>query len=154
MNAKKERELLVLGLERLLRKESKIVEEYRALAEMLEGVPAGLLLDWVVIEEEAHHTLLINIIHSLKRMALKRSENVADGVEMERDTVLCWLQRLRTEERAVVAACRTLKSQACWENGDLVDAFLDALMMDSEKHQRFLSAVEKTVENLIMSRPQ
>jgi len=58
MNAKKERELLVAGLERLLRKESKIVEEYRALAEMLEGIPVGLLLDWVVIEEEAHHTLL------------------------------------------------------------------------------------------------
>jgi hypothetical protein len=47
MNAKKERELLVVGLERLLRKESKIVEEYRALAEMLEGIPVGLLLDWV-----------------------------------------------------------------------------------------------------------
>ena len=62
MNAKKERELLVVGLERLLRKESKIVEEYRAFAEMLESIPVGLLLDWVVIEEEAHHTLLINII--------------------------------------------------------------------------------------------
>ncbi len=154
MNAKKERELLVAGLERLLQKQNKVVDDYRALGEMLEGIPVGLLLDWVVIEEEAHHTLLINVIHSLKQMARKGSENGADGVEMERDTVLCWLQRLRTKEQAVVAACRTLKNQACWENGDLVDAFLDALMMDSEKHQRFLSAVEKTVENLIMSRPQ
>ncbi len=148
MNAKKERELLVVGLERLLRKESKIVEEYRALAEMLEGVPAGLLLDWVVIEEEAHHTLLINIIHSLKQTAQKGSENGADGVEMERDTMLCWVGRLRMKEQTIVAACRALKSQACWEKGDLVDAFLDALVMDSEKHQRFLLAVEKTVENL------
>jgi hypothetical protein len=154
MNAKKERELLTVGLERFLQKQSKIVDDYRALAEILEGIPASLLLDWVVIEEEAHHTLLINIIRSLKRMARKGSEHSGDGVEMERDTVLCWVQRLRTKELAVVAACRTLKSQACWENGDLADAFLDALMMDSEKHQRFLSAVEKTVENLIMSRPQ
>ncbi len=52
------------------------------------------------------------------------------------------------KEQTIVAACRALKSQACWEKGDLVDAFLDALVMDSEKHQRFLLAVEKTVENL------
>lgn len=56
-NAKKERELLVVGLKRLLRKQSKTVEGYRALAEMLEGIAPGLLLDWVVIEQEAHHTL-------------------------------------------------------------------------------------------------
>ena len=154
MNAKKERELLVVGLERLLRKESKIVEEYRALAEMLEGVPAGLLLDWVVIEEEAHHTLLINIIHSLKQTAQKGSENGADGVEMERDTMLCWVEKLKMKEHAVVADCRSLKGQAWWENGDLLDALLDALVMDNEKHQRFLLAVEKAVENIMMSRPQ
>jgi hypothetical protein len=58
------------------------------------------------------------------------------------------------KEQTVVAVCRSLKSQACWENGNVVDAFLDALIMDSEKHQRFLLAVEKTVDNLIMSRPQ
>jgi hypothetical protein len=154
MNAKKERELLVVGLERLLRKESKIVEEYRALAEMLEGIPVGLLLDWVVIEAEAHHTLLINIIHALKQTAQKGGENGADGVEMERDTMLCWVGRLRMKEQAVVGACRSLKGQACWENGDVADAFLDALVMDSEKHQRLLLAVEKAIEHIIMSRPQ
>ena len=79
MNAKKERELLVAGLERLLQKQSKIVDDYRALAEMLEGIPAGHLLDWVVIEEVAHRTLLINIIHSLKKIAQKGSGNGADG---------------------------------------------------------------------------
>ena len=57
MNAKKDRELLIVGLEKLLRKQNKIVDDYRALAEMLEGIPVGLLLDWVVIEQEAHHTL-------------------------------------------------------------------------------------------------
>lgn len=154
MNAKKERELLVVGLERLLRKESKIVEEYRALAEMLEDIPAGLLLDWVVIEEEAHHTLLFNIIHALKQNSQKGGENGADSVEMERDTMLCWVGRLRMKEQAVVAACLSLKGQACWENEDVVDAFLDALVMDSEKHQRLLLAVEKAIEHIMMSRPQ
>ena len=154
VNAKKERELLVMGLEKLLRKESKIVEEYRALAEMLESIPVSLLLDWVVIEEEAHHTILSNIIHSLKQTVRKGSETGADGLETERETILCWVKRLRMKEQTVVADCRSLKSQAWWENGGVADAFLEALVMDSEKHQRFLLAVEKTVENLIMSRPQ
>jgi len=154
VNAKKERELLTVGLEGLLRKQNKIVDGYRALSEMLENIPVSLLLDWVVIEEEAHHTLLRNIIHSLKQTAQKGSVNGADGVEMERDTMLCWLKKLRMKEQTVVAVCRSLKGQACWENGDVVDAFLDALVMDSEKHQRFLLAVEKSIENLLMSRPQ
>jgi hypothetical protein len=154
MNAPKERELLVMGLEKLLRKQNKIVDDYRALAEILEGIPVGLLLDWVVIEQEAHHTLLINIIHALKQTAQKGSEHGADGVETERETVLCWVKRLRTKEQAVVAACHSLKSQACWENGEVADAFLDALVMDSEKHQRLLLAVEKAIEHIMMSRPQ
>ena len=154
MNAKKERDLLVAGLEGLLQKQSKVLDDYRALAEMLEGIPVGLLLDWVVIEEEAHHTLLINIIHSLKRIAQKGSENSVDGVEMERDTMLCWVGRLRMKEQTIVAACRTLKGRACWENGNVVDAFLDALVMDSEKHQRFLLAVEKAIKSIMMNRPQ
>jgi len=154
MNAKQERKLLVVGLEGLLRKQNKIVDGYRALSEMLENIPVSLLLDWVVIEEEAHRTLLINIIHSLKQTAQKGSGDCTNGVEMERDTMLCWVEKLKMKEHAVVADCRSLKSQAWWENGDLLDALLDALAMDSEKHQRFLLAVEKTIENLIMSRPQ
>jgi hypothetical protein len=59
----------------------------------------------VVIGEEAHHTLLINIIHALKQTAQKGGENGADGVEMERDTMLCWV---------------SLKGQACWGNGKLL----------------------------------
>ena len=154
MNGKKERELLVVGLERLLHSESKIVEDYRGLAEMLDGIPAGVLLDWVAIEEEAHHTLLIRIIHSLKQTVQKDREHRANGVEIERETMLCWIERLKTKEQKVVTVCRALKSQAGREIGDVVDAFLDAVIMDSEKHQRFLLAVEKAIDGAIMSRPQ
>jgi cysteine desulfurase len=82
------------------------------------------------------------------------SETGPDGLETERETKLCWVKRLRMKEQTVIAVCRPLKSQAWWEHGGVVDAFLDALVMDSEKHQGFLLAVEKTVENLIMNRPQ
>ena len=153
MNAKKERELLVVGLERLLHTKSKIVEDYRALAEMLDGIPAGLLLDWVVIEEEAHHTLLINILQSLKQTARKERGSGVDGMEMERAAMLCWITRLQTKEQKIVAVCRALKSQAGWETG-AIDAFLDAVVMDSEKHQRFLLAAAKAIDNIMMSRPQ
>lgn len=154
MNAKKERELFAAGLERLLRKENKIVEEYRALAELIEDIPAGILLDWVIIEEEAHRTLLRTIISFLKQIPGKKRENGEDSVGIEQDYVLRWIGRLRLKEQAVTADCRSLKRQACWENGDLVDSFLDALVMDSEKHQRFFLAVEKAVEDMMMSRPQ
>jgi rubrerythrin len=154
VNAKKEHELLVVGLKTLLQKESKIGEEYRALAEMLESTSVSFLLDWVVIEEETHHTILSNIIQSLKQTVQKGSETGADGPETERETMLCWVKRLRMKEQTVVAVCRSLKSQAGWENRGVVDAFLDALVMDSEKHQRFLLAVEKAVEDMMMSRPQ
>ena len=154
MDTKKEHKLLTAGLERLLQNESAIGEEYHALAEMLEGLPAGLFLAWVVIEQEAHRSLLINIIHSLKQTAQKGNADRADGIEMGRETMLCWVKRLRTNEHAVIAACRSLKSQAGCANGDLLDPFLDALVMDSEKHQRFLSAVEEAIENIMMNRPQ
>ncbi len=151
MNGKKERELLIVGLEGLLRKKGEIAEEYRALAEMLEDIPVGLFLDWVVVEEEAHQTL---IIRSLKKTTQREGRNCATGVEIERDTTLGWVERLKMKERAVVADCRSLKSQSYWANGDSVDALLDALVMDSEKHQRFLLVVEKAIENIMMSRPQ
>lgn len=154
MKAKKERGLLVVELEKLLHSESKLVQDYRALAEMLDGIPAGLLLDWVVIEEEAHHTLLINILHSLKQTKQTERGSGADDIEMERETMICWIDRLKMKEQKVVTVCRALKSQAGWETGDVVDAFLDALIMDSEKHQRFLVTIEKAVDDIMMSRPQ
>ena len=154
MNAKKEFEPLIVGLESLLHTESKIVQDYRALAEMLDGIPAGLLLDWVAIEVETHHTLLINILHSLKQTKQTGRGSGADDIEMERESMLCWIDRLKMKEQKIVAVCRALKSQAGRETGDVVDAFLDALIMDSEKHQRFLVTVEKAVDDIMMSRPQ
>ena len=153
MNVKKERELLVVALEKLLHTKSAIVEDYLALAEMLDGIPAGLLLDWVVIEEEAHHTLLINILHSLKQIKQQGRGSGADDVELERESMLCWIERLKMKEQKIGTVCRALKSQTGCGTGNAVDAFLDAVIMDSEKHQRFLLAVEEAVDDIIMSRP-
>ncbi len=154
MNGRKEREHLVAGLESLLRSESKITEDYRGLAETLDGIPVGVLLDWVALEEEAHHTLLVGIIHSLKRTVQNDRGNRANDVEMERETMLCWVERLKAKEQEIVTLCRTLKSQTGRDTGGVVGVFLDAVIMDSEKHQGFLVAVEKAIDGIIMSRPQ
>jgi len=71
---------------------------------------------------------------------------------MERESILCWIERLKSNAQALIGDCRSLKSHACGENGQIVDALLDALVMDSEKHQRFLLAVETAIENIMMSR--
>jgi rubrerythrin len=153
MNAKKERELLVVGLEKLLLSESNVVEDYRALAELIEGAPASLLLDWIVVEAEAHYTLLINILHSLRRNQ-NTSQDDAKGIVSERQSMLCWIKRLQTKEQKAIALCQSLKSQACWAPGTIVDTFLDACIMDCEKHHRILRSVEEAVDHIIMSRPQ
>jgi len=154
LNSKNQRRVLTAGLESLLRSGSKIGDEYDALAELLEDAPAGLFLAWVVIEQEAHHNILYNIIRFLKHSAPEGSVPRVDAVDMHREAMLCWVNRLKTNEQAVVTSCRSLKRLANGVNEELVDTLLDALVMDSQKHQRVLAAVEKAIENMIMSRPQ
>jgi hypothetical protein len=154
MNAKKERELFLGALERLLDKERGILEEYRTLADLVKSVPAALLLEWFIIEEDVHFTLLCTIISSLKRTRKKSNGKSANALSVERDNALGWIERLRLKEQAVAGDCHYLKSQFCWEDRDLIDAFLDALVMDSEKHQRFLLTIETTVKNTKTNRLQ
>lgn len=154
MNAKKERELFLVALERLLAKERRMIEGYHTLAELVKSAPTGLLLHWVITEEEAHFTLLCTIISSLKQISSKKKGNGGDSLWVEGDYALHWIERLRLKERAVAGDCHSLKSQFCWEDRDLIDALLDALVMDSEKHQRFLLTVEKTVKSMKTTRLQ
>ncbi len=154
MNAKKERDLFAAGLERVLQNENKIVREYRTLAELVESIPAGLCLDWLITKKQVHHILLCIIIRALKEPPQVANGNGTNGVGIERDKVLLWIEQLRSKEQALVTDCGFLKSQGCWEDSDLVEALLDALVMDSKKRQRFLLTVEKTVENMKTSRLQ
>lgn len=145
MNAKKERELFLRSVERHLERENKILEGYRALSELLEDLPVGLLLDWVITEEEQHQSLLCTMINAFKQTARKERGDGADGVGMEQDKVLRWTERLRLYEHKFAADCVYLKSQACWEGAELFDAVLDAMIMDCRKREGLLLAVEEMV---------
>lgn len=76
----------------------------------------------------------------------KEKESKTDGSGVEGDRILFWAEKLRRYEERFAADCLYLKSQACWGGGELSDALLDAMMMDSKKHQRILLAVEKMLK--------
>ena len=62
------------ALERLLTRERRMIEGYHTLAELVKSAPTGLLLHWVITEEEAHFTLLCTIISSLKQISSKKGK--------------------------------------------------------------------------------
>lgn len=146
MDAKKERALFITGLKHHTEKEAKMVKEYRALSGLVDSIPAGLLFDWVIAEEEAHQRLARNMIEALSQLPAKDIGNGTDGPGAEQDKVLFYTDRLRLCEERFAADCLYLKSQAGWEGGELFDALLDAMVMDSKKHQKILWAVEKMVK--------
>ena len=143
MNAKKEREVFAAALKRHVKKESRIVEEYRVLSELLEHVPAASLVDWIIAEAEAHQNLLCTVMNALRQAPQIDNGNGTDGVGTEEEKILYWTERLRLYEQKFAADCIYLKSQACWEGGDIFDAVFDAMIMDSKKHRRLLLALEK-----------
>jgi hypothetical protein len=52
---------------------------------------------------------------------------------------------LQEHEKQTVEACRDLNSRLSGADAELIETLLDALALDSEKHHRLLSAVEKLI---------
>ena len=154
MNSHKQRELLTAGLEDLLRTSSTIGSDYDALACMLEDTPASLFLAWIVIELEAHRNIIMNMVRCLRDSAQAESMQRAHDVEIQSKAVLCWVNRLKAQEHAIVTACHTLKTHTSGVQEALVDGLLDALVLDSQKHRGLLAAVENNIEKMMMQRPQ
>ncbi len=53
---------------------------------------------------------------------------------------------MREHEKETVQVCGKLKSQMNIKEPELFEAILEALIFDSEKHQRLLLAVEKNIK--------
>jgi hypothetical protein len=146
MNAKKERELFVRSVEQHLERESRILGQYRALSGLVENTPAAFLIDWVMAEGEAHRNILCATMKGLKEALheQKGKGSKIDGSGVE-DRILFWTEKLLRYEERFAADCLYLKSQACWEGGELFDVLFDAMFMDSKKHQKLLLAVKEMV---------
>lgn len=138
-----ERESLAATFDRHAAEEGKILAEYRVLSEQLGDSPAGFLVSHILTEEEMHHFLLSTVAMWLRQHpsasepALPAGVNPAGLLELSR--------RLRQHESDTIEACRKLKTQVSAEEGGLIGTLLDVVILDSEKHHRLLSAVEKLV---------
>lgn len=140
----KERERFADGLERHAAEEEHALGEYRNLAGLLKGGPAGLLIRFIFRDEEHHHFLLREMAQRFKAPLEEKSRRAAEGAS--RAEVLNLIKGLMQHEEATIAECRKLKAQFAAAETELFDAILDALIFDSEKHRRLLSALDRTMQ--------
>lgn len=144
MDDRKGREFFAQSLDRHVEAEGRILEEYRALSEKIANGPVGMLVDFILTEEEQHHFLLRTMANHLRQSLAEGAKGFEAGEV--RDELLRQTQRLRGHERETISACRNLKSQLSSEEQELFDALLDVMILDSEKHERLLSAIEKMIK--------
>ncbi len=134
------RELCAACLDQHVETESAIMEEYRALAGPIESGPIRFLIDFILHDEERHHGLLRMMAKYLRIKNRRKNELpwVIDPQEFARH-----MRKLQEHERETITACRDLKSQVPPDESEFFSALLDALILDSEKHERLLLAVER-----------
>lgn len=121
--------------------EGKILDEYRTLAGKIEDGPVSFLIDLILTEEEQHHFLLRTMAKRIRDPFKKGERKELKWVD--RDALLEHTRRLQEHDQETIHACQNLKSQAPLEEEGLFNALLDAMILDSKKHERLLLAVEQ-----------
>lgn len=143
MTLTQERALFAKALEWHAGQEGTILEEYRTLTSRLQGSSVRMLTELILTDEEQHHNLLLKVVKQLRRPAGGRTKRIGQNDNLE--GLIQETQKLREHEKETVQVCRKLKSQINLKESELYEAILDALIFDSQKHQRLLLAVEKTI---------
>jgi len=136
----KQRAICAARLDQHVETESGIMEEYRSLAGPIESGPIRFLIDFILHDEERHHGLL-RMMAKYLRIKNRRKQDmpwVIDRLELVRH-----MRKLQEHERETIAACRELKGQLPADESGFFGALLDAVILDSEKHERLLLAVER-----------
>ncbi|MEE9568566.1 MAG: hypothetical protein V3W37_04200 [Candidatus Binatia bacterium] len=144
MESNNEREILAVKFDRHVEEESNVLGEYRALSEKLGDGPIGFLIDLILTEEEQHHFLLSTMTKWLRESPAEEKSVGLQGVN--REELLQHTEKLRKHEQESIDAYRNLKSQLSGEDRELLDSLLDGLILDSEKHDRLLLAIEKMIK--------
>jgi rubrerythrin len=139
----KRREICAAYLDLHVESESAILEDYRKLAGPIESGPARFLLDLILHDEERHHGLLRMMA---KYMRIKNRHKSGLPWVIEPDELTRDVRKLQEHERETIAACRELKNETPPEESEFFSALLDALILDSEKHERLLLAIEHIVQ--------
>jgi hypothetical protein len=135
-------EALADQFERHAEHEGAVLSEYRELAEGLGDSTAGVLVNQILTDEEVHHLLLRTMATWLRGERAgadaMRVPAAANRVELLRRTRV-----LATHERETIEACRDLQSLLAGEHAALLGALLEVLVLDSQKHEKLLRAVER-----------
>ena len=145
MTRQKEKELFAKALEWHVGEEQRILEEYRTLTSRLKGSSVSMLTDIILTDEDQHHALLQKMVKKLREPAGGKTRSTLEDDNFE--GLLHETRKLREHEKETVQVCRKLKSQMNMKEPEIFEAIFDALIYDSEKHQRLLLAVEKTIKS-------
>jgi hypothetical protein len=139
-----DRESLARKFERHADEEGAILAQYRVLAERLGDTAAGMLVNQILTDEEIHHLLLRTMAGWLAERGGSGKAPIPVGAN--RAELLRLTDVLLDHERETIEACHALRSKLSGEDAELIDTLLEVLILDSEKHQRLLTAVEKLLE--------
>jgi hypothetical protein len=143
MTDQTDRESLAAQLDLHVLEESAILQEFRTLSDTLQPGPLRVLVDHIVTEEEMHHFLMSTLCDWL-RAPDHTAESLA-AQDVDRDAVRRQTEVLVGHERKTVEACRDLARRFDGADSDLFTALLEAIALDSEKHQLLLATVAKLV---------
>jgi rubrerythrin len=136
------REAVAATFDRHADEEMEILKRYCAFAEQVEDGPIAFVIERILTEENTHHFLLRTLARWL-REPLAGVEERAGPQGKLRNVLLQHTRILQEHELETIDACRSLRSQLAGEEDDLLRTLLDAMALDSAKHQLLLSAVEK-----------
>ena len=139
------RESLAATFERHAEEEGKILAQYRTLVEKLaDNNPARFLVKLILAEEELHHELLRTTAKWLREHSGAERNVIPPGASA--DELLRRTQQLQDHEKETIEACRSLRSRLSDAGGELLSSVLDIMAMDSEKHHRLLTTVQKMIK--------
>jgi rubrerythrin len=136
-----DREALAAELERHVAEEGDALQAYRVLSDRLTGGALRALVDHIVTEEEMHHFLLRTLCDWLRTPPSSESGLAGSGFDAAalRDQT----RSLMEHERHTVETCRALQQRLSGADAELLDALLEAVALDSCKHERLLQALER-----------
>lgn len=139
-----ERESLAAKFERHADEEGKILTEYRALSEKLAGGPASFIIDLILTEEEMHHLLLLTTAKWLRDPGTWKGTGIPAGSVGEE--LLRRTEQLKKHEKETIDSCLSLRSTLSGADEDIIGSVLEVMTLDSEKHHRLLTTVEKLIK--------
>ncbi len=138
-----QREALAQQFDRHVEEEGKILEGYGTLSDKLTEGPLSVLINQIATEEEMHHFLLRTMAEWLRSPPAPIRSLAEHGLDPE--ALLNQTRALQEHEKQTIAECRELKPRLVGEDRAILETLLDVIALDSEKHHRILTTLEKMI---------